>query len=290
MDESDEDARVWFRTGRIASATAPAGLASLGDRLVGGGHLSAEALGRAVTAQQARADQPRLGDMLVELGLVDRQVLRTVIRDQMLDSLAAVLGWRSGVWRFAEGETIRQDVPLGLGVQDAIMEAARRLGQLEVISTRLGPMDSVVDFPRDRDPGTMSLHADEWAMLTHIDGRNSIARIAERSGYGRFEAARIIYGLLCAGVVVRVGGAPPTGTSTSTSPSGAEEGRPADGIGGLMEQLDDLEDLQSTEGPSTPPPAGSGYSSLATDLTALLADADDDDHGGAAEQRDRDRR
>lgn len=154
--------------------------------------------------KRSQATSTRLGDVLVASGMVPRERLRTVVREQIVDSVAVPLAWTTGSWRFEEGESVVQDIPLGLGMQDTLMEAARRLGQIEVIQAHMGSMDTVVDFPQTGDEAKLSLKPDEWAMLTHIDGMTSVADIAERAGYTQLETARIIYGLLSAGVVVRV--------------------------------------------------------------------------------------
>ena len=237
VDGERPEARLYLREGRVYTARALTSRTRLGDRLVGGGHLTAEQLEVALVSQKRRSVPMRLGDVLVASGMVSRDVLRRVVRDQIVDSVAVALGWRAGAWQFLDGETVPEDVPLGLGMQDTLMEAARRLGQLEVIRAHLGGMDTVVDFASDGKDAMLSLRPDEWAMVTHIDGSTSVAEIAERSGYGQLEAARIIYGLLSAGVVVRLQTATdalPTRPVASSDEDGATSGGAdgaADGAG-----------------------------------------------------------
>ncbi|CAN5472962.1 hypothetical protein BH23ACT9_BH23ACT9_01980 [soil metagenome] len=215
----DLQADVYLREGRVYTATAPGGRARLGDRLVGGGYLSAEQLETALTAQQHHPAATRLGDVLVASGAVTREQLRTVIREQIVDSVAVPLGWSNGRWWFADGEAVAEDIPLGLGMQDTLMEASRRQGQIEVIQTHMGSMDTVVDFASGGSESKLSLKPDEWAMLTHIDGFASVADIADRAGYTTLEAARIIYGLLSAGVVIKVGAPPAAAEGGSPLPT-----------------------------------------------------------------------
>ncbi len=198
------DGRVYLRDGTVHTARVSSLGGRLGDRLVGGGHVTQEQLEEALHHRDTSAPDARLGDVLVRLGMLPRETLRLVLREQVLDAISVMLGWTDGEWTFAEGETVAEDTPLGLGMQDALMEGARRLDQLEAIMESMGSMDTVVDFAATGSESRLSLKPDEWAMLTHIDGVNTVAEIADRAGYGELEAARIIYGLLSVGVVTHV--------------------------------------------------------------------------------------
>lgn len=250
----EDDVRIYLLDGRVYTATAPSGRARLGDRLVGGGHISTEMLAEALAEQARRHGGVRLGDVLVEQGMVSRELLREVIRDQICDSVALALARQSGQWRFVDGEQVTEDVPLGLNMQDTLLEGARRLGELEVIRTQLGSLDAVVDFRAGTTDVRVSLKADEWEMLTHIDGRNTITEVAARSGYSLLETARIVYGLLSAGVLRVVGTAAPLPIE------GRPTERPADAlvdpdVADLLGELDALAPSRPQVLPP-PPPAG----------------------------------
>jgi hypothetical protein len=220
---------VYLREGQLHSARSTTRGAELGDRLVSRGELTSEQL----EAVPRVADEAELARVLVREGLVARDVVREVLREQALDALSLSLAWTEGTWRFADGETVREENPLGMSVQDALMEGARRMGQHAILA-HLGPMDTVVDFPSTGGSARLSLKPDEWALLTSIDGRSSVAEIAERSGCGELETARIIFGLLSVGVVRKV--APTAG------------GPPSE----LLAELDAL----GQRDPSTPSPDG----------------------------------
>ena len=193
-------ALIYFRTGNVYTATAPEARPRLGDRLVGAGHITEEQLAATLAYQRSLPQPRRIGELLIERGMIDRETMRTYVRDQIADSVAAALSWASGEWRFSPGEQVSEDVPLDMSVADLLMEGARRLEEFEIIRARLGSMDAIVDFSPEGQ-ADLSLTPDEWSMLTHIDGRSTVAEIAGDAGYGQFEAARIIYGLLTAGVV-----------------------------------------------------------------------------------------
>ena len=197
----EPEVRIWFREGRIHTAVATEGRRRLGEILVAEAGLPQGSLDRALDHQRREPGDVRIGDVLVDMGLVDRETLRDAVRDQILETLALAIGRRRGAWRFVPDAAVKWDVPLGSGMQDALMEASRRLDAPDVIAWRLGGMDAVVDFGSDDADVRMSLRAREWAMLTHIDGRNSIAEIARRAGEDPDTTARVVHGLHAAGVV-----------------------------------------------------------------------------------------
>jgi hypothetical protein len=201
IDHGDAQATVWFRGGSVYTASAPGARARLGDRLVGAGHITEEQLGATLQRQQDLPERRRIGELLIDGGLIDRETMAAYVREQIADSVTVALGWTTGSFDFAAGEEMSEDVPLDVSVENLLMEGARRLDEWEVVQRRIGSLDAVVDFVPGGGTAELSLTPDEWSMLTRIDGGSSIREIAEESGYGEFDAARIIYGLLTAGVV-----------------------------------------------------------------------------------------
>lgn len=199
-----DEAFVWLRDGAIYTAQAPQARARLGDRLVGAGVLDAAQLEDALAAQRSSPERRRIGELLVERGTIDRETLRKYVQAQILDSVTATLSWQAGHWSFAEGDETDEDAPLDMSLENLLMEASRRLDEWEVVRQSLGSLDAVVDFtPRDTG-AEVALTPDEWSLMTHIDGVSSVAEIADTAGYGQFETARIVYGLMTAGIVAVV--------------------------------------------------------------------------------------
>ena len=222
LRHGEVEARIWLQDGEVYSATAPQVRSRIGDRLVGALLIGEAELHHALREQRARTPRPRLGDLLVERGLVAADDLAQLLHEQVADSVAVVMGWRTGTWSFTAGDRREEDVPLRCSLENLLMEAARRQEELEVVWSRLGSAECVVDFARGatRD---LSLTADEWALLTRVDGAATLGDIADESGYGQLPTARVIYGLLSAGVVT-VCDPPPApadrvaGTATSLTP------------------------------------------------------------------------
>jgi hypothetical protein len=201
LERGDLQVQVWLRDGAVCTASAAEARMRIGDRLVGAGHVSGQQLASVLQLQGSLSQRPRLGELLVSSGLVERRLLNGYLREQAADSLAVALGWADGVWSFATGEETDEDLPLDMSLEDLLMESTRRLGEWEVIRSRLGSPQAVVSFVRGGGPSQLSLTHDEWSMLARIDGARTLRELAEASGYGLVATARAVYGLLTAGVV-----------------------------------------------------------------------------------------
>ena len=81
------------------------------------------------------------------------------------------------------------------------MEGTRRVDEWRVILGRLGSLEKV---PQLVFPGTdapITLKPREWEVVSYIDGRRDINTIVADSGIERFRVAKLIYGLVGAGLV-----------------------------------------------------------------------------------------
>ncbi|HMO58181.1 MAG TPA: DUF4388 domain-containing protein [Roseiflexaceae bacterium] len=110
--------------------------------------------------------------------------------------------FHAGPFRFYEGmlpetPTISQSNEMiimeGIMRQDAWSEVANQVPSLSMIP-RLVPNPSA-------SGGEISLEADEWRVLTMVNGRNTVAQIAQRSGLGEMRTSEIVARLLRDGLV-----------------------------------------------------------------------------------------
>lgn len=191
LRHGDTEAQIWFRGGLVYTASAPAARARLGDRLVGAALITEDQLATILAYQQDLPERRRIGELLLERGLIDRETLRTFVHEQIADSVAVTLGWPSGHRQLEDGREVPEDAPLDVNVENLLMEGVRRLQQWEVIRSRIGSADAVVDFIPSASETQLALTPDEWSMLTRIDGASSIAEIAEEAGYAPHPRPRV---------------------------------------------------------------------------------------------------
>lgn len=121
LHSGDHQGMIGFHQGRLVSARGP-GMPKLGDMLVDSGILERQALDQAIEAQQD-ADQPRsLGQMLIASGELEEEALRQAVSDQIEKTISELVQWDSGSFEFA--------------IDD------------------LRPVDEIALFPGDLVPGT----------------------------------------------------------------------------------------------------------------------------------------
>ncbi len=95
-----ERAMIGFHLGKLVSAQAPR-TPKLGDLLIVSGMIDRETLRAAIAAQERAADRPTLGQILVSTGAIDAQGLRNVIVQQIEQAVAEVMVWDTGTFEFA---------------------------------------------------------------------------------------------------------------------------------------------------------------------------------------------
>jgi hypothetical protein len=202
IDGPDGPGSVTFVEGRVVGATSPTPRARLGDRLVGAGFLEDEALSAALDTQRASSGKSRLGALLVERTQVPRDAIRLFVQEQTLDAMFEVLRWRFGSFSFEAGTAAAvPEVPVAMTVDQALVEVARRQQQWRELSQVIPDLEAVPTFSSNPASAVASLEPDEFAVLASVDGDRSIRTLAADLGYGEFELARIVYGLVLLGVV-----------------------------------------------------------------------------------------
>ena len=103
LERDGEQARFGFKEGALVAARAP-GAPRLGELLVEKGHLDAATLNAAMARQAAAEPRRSLGHLLVEEGLLRREVLESVVRLQLELAVEQVFRWERGNFDFALDE------------------------------------------------------------------------------------------------------------------------------------------------------------------------------------------
>jgi hypothetical protein len=236
------DGQIVFERGRVVSASSPAPGARLGDRLVNAGIVDEDALAEVLRGQAERSpgDRPRLGRLLVDAGLVTPDAVRLVVQEQVIDAVFELTTWAGARFEFAPTSPFDSpEVPLSVAVDQLLVEVARRRSEWDTLSQVIPDLGAVPRFREGANPSSASLEPDEFAVLASVDGHRSVRELAEDLGYGEFEAARVIYALVLLGQVEVI--------------------RPVDEIGAAFDEAlhaDPGDDLASfgLEVPGTPPP------------------------------------
>src|ERR671937_863427 len=92
-----------------------------------------------VVAAALGSDAQRLGDILVDLGVVSRRELDRQLKAQIEEAVFELLRWSEGYFRFEEGAPCHAAVeaPVRFPTEALLMEAARRMDEWSRIGAKV---------------------------------------------------------------------------------------------------------------------------------------------------------
>lgn len=197
---------VWFRGGDVFFATSDRRGALLGERLVAAGRVTPAQITRAleVMAEEHEGGR-RLGEILIDLGMIDAAVLEQFVQEQIQDTIFDLFLWEDGSFEFEllQAPPEGQDIGLSVSVENIIMESARRL--TEATSLRKQNPAAGIVYRMAEMPGEsgveITLRPDEWRVIRLTDGTRTVSEIADEAGLPIADVARTLHGLRGAGLL-----------------------------------------------------------------------------------------
>lgn len=204
-------AAIWFEEGMIVHAAIVNRRDRLGDMLVKSGPVSQAQLEEALAMQAAQPSR-RVGDILVDIGVINRQVLNEYIRRHVEEALYALCAWSSGSFRFEAGERPEpEDVVHRYSPEAILLEGARRVDEWSLIEKKIPSFDLVMAPDAEAPPaGDLALTEAQRLILPLLDGTRDVRQVIEDTALSDFTACQALYGLLSAGLVRTIGvSAPP---------------------------------------------------------------------------------
>ena len=187
---------LYVRRGDIQSAASNVPEDRLGAILYRFGLVSESALES--TLRRSAGSASRIGQLLVEDGLLTAHELYTSMRRQVEEIFYSVLGLREGDFYFYRATD--EEVPgsqLLLSTKLLLFEGVRRIDELSYFREKL-PSQSLVLVRREPAP-TDKLKPIEDRVLQLVDGLRTIEHVARSSQLGEFETTRILFQLLQSG-------------------------------------------------------------------------------------------
>lgn len=205
LQKPGDRAELYFQNGKLVYATHFNQDERIGDILVRMGRLTREQLNVALRIQHTQEQNKPLGAILVQRNMVTLEEIHKCVRLQIEEITYSLFSWNEGDFRFEQDMAPPpESVTIPLSIENIIMEGSRRIDEWNRIRDRIPSLDVVVRFsdqPKEKAQG-VNLTPDEWRVFARINGVHSIRQIAQHTGLGEFDVARIIYGFLSAGLVV----------------------------------------------------------------------------------------
>jgi len=281
FSRTDERRNVHFRGGHVIHADTSVREDRLGEVMVRNGLLSADDLKKA--RGFVLRDNRRLGEVLIDLGLLDQRGLEAALKVHVSAVVAAVFAWPDGDYEFTEAPEQeggdQGEAALLASTGDLILQATRAVKDPDVIRYNLGDIDRVLGLSSDpllRFQNIALTPADGY-VLSRIDGSLSAREVMSLIPLEPEDVQRSLFGLLAAGMVeyqdarrpapeVATGGRkkagpapPPLQVGRPATPAGGDQPLDLSNDGVLPLILDDPLPVVSPEPPpprpAPPPPA-----------------------------------
>lgn len=203
---------VHFVKGHIFHGESGVEETHLGEIMVAQGLLSAADRDRAAAVVLSAGK--RMGSVLVEMGILDRDQLRDMLALHVREILLKVFSWSQGNFVFDERDQappVEYDLTLKLSTGEMILQAVRRLANQEAVRRGLGNLDRILVLSTDpllRFQNVTLTPADGF-LLSRVDGRTSALEILKLIPLPAEEVEQSLLGLLCTGLVEYLPLAPP---------------------------------------------------------------------------------
>jgi len=198
------DGRVEFLRGEIAYAVSDSRHMPLAGRLLRGGMVTDTQLRTVVAAQRGGA--PALSRVLLEGGVLDDKAFDQLLREQIQDAVFELMRLEEGTFTFDirdeeadETDTVRFTVPTG----EVVAEGTRRLHEWPKIQEHVVSPAAIVTLAPQMpsETGTISMDADQWQLLTLVDGRRTVRDLVDLTGLGEYATCQGIAGLVASGLI-----------------------------------------------------------------------------------------
>ncbi len=207
-------AHLCFREGKLVYSWMEGEEDSLPLLLERSGKLSAEQA-RVVKSNTAGKSDRDIAMMLIQASRIEQQDVTRSVRQHILNQVYRIFSWNEGTFRFEPADLpVQGKITTSIALEDVIMEGSRRLKEWERLQEEVPDLDIALRFA-DR-PTTplrdINLTVAEWRVISFINPRNTIRKIAQYNNMSEFQIRKIAYSLLQAGLVEVV--RPPRSTAT----------------------------------------------------------------------------
>jgi curved DNA-binding protein CbpA len=204
VTRGEERGSVCFIQGNIVYGESTIRECRMGEVLVRHALLTQWDLDRA--AEMVSVTGRRLGEVLVQLGLLDGDGLEDALALHVREVLLTIFSWRDGAYFFDEHDpTVFRgyDRPLRLSTGEVILDAVWSITDPDVIRYALGDLERVLTLASD--PllrfQRIALSPTDGFILSRVDGTLTASEILRMAPVSTEEAQRSLVGLIYTGMV-----------------------------------------------------------------------------------------
>jgi Domain of unknown function (DUF4388) len=204
LTHEQETALLFFEKGKLVMAVRrPEDQQA--ELLVRLGIVNEAQLALARQSMAARGNGATITQVILDESLAQKDQFQGQIQSFTEEQVYGLFGWPEGEFRFEQNQRPEPEapsIPTPISVDHLIMEGVRRIDEWGRIKDRIPSTDMVVRFleqPGEKAKG-VKLAAEEWRVFARINGRDTLAEIAQKTNLSDFDTCRIVYGFLTAGL------------------------------------------------------------------------------------------
>ncbi len=201
VTSDNEESRVFFEQGTIVYASSSLKESRLGFLIRNDGVISAQQLQKCLSL--AKQERVHLGKIMVEKGYISLDTLKKYNTKQVEAILYDLLFWQKGKFEYKDSRLdLKGMIVTQLNPMRLILEASRRIDELSVLK-KLIPSDRLVFkmSGKVQSKEEIKLNANEWRVLSLIDGTRTVRQIITESGYDEFAVYKIFYSVISSGLI-----------------------------------------------------------------------------------------
>ena len=152
----------------------------------------------------ANMNDKELGILLMNANYMSQQDILETIQKEFTTILNRLFTWVEGPFRFENG-VLPPDgkITLKISLENIIIAGARKLQEMEQLEDEIPSLEIALKFVSR--PGTniknVRLSKEEWRVVSYINPKNTLRKIAQTTKKSDHEIRKIAYGLLQAGLV-----------------------------------------------------------------------------------------
>lgn len=199
---------IYFQDGRIIHASLLNRRDRLGDILVRLDVVAREDVDAAIEEQNEKRDGRRLGEILIDQGLIDQQTLERYVWYQVQEAVYHLFTWSQGTFYFEPGKRPElEPILVSIDTESLLLEGARRVDEWQQIEKKVPSLEIIFSLDADRSAALSSLDltSQQEKILPYLDGKHSGWDLLDKTSLSEFDVGKALYGLVSAGLARRTG-------------------------------------------------------------------------------------
>jgi hypothetical protein len=139
-----------------------------------------------------------LGEILVEMGILGKEMLDRIIRNQIYDTFSELFQWKEGSYAFhAKSVTFNEKVFTPLALEHIILDVLRMMDEWPDIMKAIASMNTVFKksdryFSEGDEVVEEKMSHEQRIVFNLVDGHSNVQGVVDKSLLGKFTTAKAV--------------------------------------------------------------------------------------------------